>query len=201
MSIVRLRMLLWGAVLVALAGLAFLLTRPQRAPVNSSTTELPLSSIGGPFTLVGADGKPFASSQLEGKPFAVFFGFTHCPDVCPTTLARLAKLRRALGRGDEAFNIVFVTVDPERDGPAEVGAYAGLFGTPVIGLTGSREQIDRVKQQYAVAAMKAPLPGGDYGVDHTASIFLMNRNGQFVATIAPEESDAVALAKLKRIAA
>lgn len=199
MSIVRLRMLLWGAVLVALAGLAYLLTRPQLAPVNSSTTELPLSSIGGPFTLVGADGKPFASSQLNGKPFAVFFGFTHCPDVCPTTLARLARLRRSLGQGDDAFRILFVTVDPERDGPKEVGAYAKAFGTPVIGLTGTPAQIEQVKKQYAVFSARAPLPGGDYSVDHTASIFLMDGSGKFVSTLSPEENDAVALEKLKRI--
>lgn len=192
-------MLLWGAVLVALAGLAYLLTRPQLAPVNSSTTELPLSSIGGPFTLVGADGKPFASSQLNGKPFAVFFGFTHCPDVCPTTLARLARLRRSLGQGDDAFRILFVTVDPERDGPKEVGAYAKAFGTPVIGLTGTPAQIEQVKKQYAVFSARAPLPGGDYSVDHTASIFLMDGSGKFVSTLSPEENDAVALEKLKRI--
>lgn len=196
----KLRIALWGAVLVAAAGLAFLLLRPQAGVPEARVSELPLAAIGGPFTLVDGKGQPFASTRLAGRPFAIFFGFTRCPDVCPTTLARLAKLRRALGRGDAAFDIVFVTVDPERDGPAEVGAYAGLFATPVIGLTGSREQIERVKKQYAVASMKAPLADGDYSVDHTASIFLMDRNGQFVATIAPEESDAVALAKLKRIA-
>lgn len=192
----KVRIILWAAVAVALvAGAALWLSSPRQAPAHDA-----MASIGGPFTLTGTDGRPFPSSRLEGRPHALFFGFTHCPDVCPATLARLAKLRRALGRGDDAFNIVFVTVDPERDGPAEVGAYAGLFATPVIGLTGSREQIERVKKQYAVASMKAPLPGGDYSVDHTASVFLMDRRGQFVATIAPEESDDVALAKLKRIA-
>jgi protein SCO1/2 len=196
----KLQIALWGAVLAAAAGLAFLLLRPYSSLPEARTAELPLAAIGGPFTLVDGKGQPFSSSRLAGRPFAIFFGFTHCPDVCPTTLARLAKLRRELGRGDDAFNIVFVTVDPERDGPAEVGAYAGLFATPVIGLTGSREQIERVKKQYAVASMKSPLPGGDYSVDHTASVFLMDRSGQFVATIAPEESDDVALAKLKRIA-
>ena len=196
----RVRFLLWGAVAIALAGLAFLATRPGTSLPEQSSTELPLASIGGPFTLVGGDGQPFASTRLAGKPFAIFFGFTHCPDVCPTTLARLAKLRRALGKGDDAFEIVFVTVDPERDGPAEVAAYSKLFATPVIGLTGTPAQIERVKKQYAVMSMKAPQPGGDYSVDHTASVFLMDREGKFVATIAPEEGEEVALAKLRRIA-
>ena len=195
----KLRIVLWGLVLVAAAALALLLTRPEPKLPAPTTTELPLASIGGPFTLVGADGQPFSSTKLAGKPFAIFFGFTHCPDVCPTTLARLTKLRRQLGKGDDAFDIVFVSVDPERDGPAEVGKYAGLFDTPVIGLTGSPAQIDQIKKQYAVFSAKAPQPGGDYSVDHTASVFLMDRAGKFVATLAPEENDAVALAKLKRI--
>ena len=192
-------MFFWGLVIVAAATFAYLLTREPELP-GPTQTELPLASIGGPFSLVGADGKPFASTRLADKPFAIFFGFTHCPDVCPTTLARLNKLRRQLGLGKDAFNIVFVTVDPERDGPAEVGAYAGLFGTPVIGLTGSSAQIAQVKKQYAVFSAKAPEAGSVYSVDHTASVFLMDRAGKFVATLAPEENDTVALAKLKRIA-
>ena len=195
----RVRIVLWVLVAIAALGVGWLLTREPPLPAPNERA-LPLASIGGPFTLVGADGLPFSSARLSGKPFAMFFGFTHCPDVCPTTLARLARLRRKLGGGDDAFQIVFVTVDPERDGPAEVGAYAGLFATPVIGLTGSAAQIAQVKKQYAVFSAKAPQPSGDYGVDHTASVFLMDRAGKFVATLAPEESDTVALAKLKRIA-
>ncbi len=194
------RLILWGLVLVALGALAFLLTRPAGQGPSSDASQLPLASIGGPFTLIGGDGQPFSSTRLAGKPFLIFFGFTRCPDVCPTTLARLARLRRQLGKGENALPIVFVTVDPERDGPAEVGAYAKLFDTSVIGLTGSAVQIDQIKKQYAVFSAKAPQPGGDYSVDHTASVFLMDKAGKFVATISPEESDAVALAKLKRIA-
>lgn len=195
----RIRLLLWVLVGIAALSLAWLALRPLPAPTTETATELPLASIGGPFTLVGADGQPFSSARLAGKPFAIFFGFTHCPDVCPTTLARLARLRRQFGKGDDAFNIVFVSVDPERDGPAEVGAYSNLFDTPVIGLTGSPAQVEQVKKLFAVFSAKAPQPGGGYSVDHTASVFLMDRAGKFVATLAPEESDTVALAKLKRI--
>ncbi len=195
----KLRILLWSLVLVAAAALAFLLTRPEPPLPAPSVSELPLASIGGPFTLVGGDGQPFASTKLAGKPFAIFFGFTHCPDVSPTTLARLSRLRRQSGKADDSFAIVFVSVDPERDGPAEVGAYAKLFDTPVIGLTGSPAQVARIKKQYAVFSARAPQAGGDYSVDHTASVFVMDQAGKFVATIAPEESDSVALAKLKRV--
>lgn len=195
MTAARLRLILW--ILVGLAAIGGLLLALQpRSPV---TRETALGAIGGPFTLTASDGKPFSSARLNGRPAAIFFGFTHCPDVCPTTLARLVKLRRQLGKGDDALSIVFITVDPERDGPAEVGGYAGLFNAPVIGLTGSPADIERVKKQFAVFSAKVPQPGGDYSVDHSSAVFLMDRNGQFVATLSPEEGDAVALDKLRRI--
>src|SRR5437868_4633960 len=110
-------------------------------------------SFGGPFTLVDSGGQPFASNKLAGRPYAIFFGFTHCPDVCPTTLARLVKLRRLLG-SDDAFQIVFVTVDPERDGPKEVGSYTQLFGSKIIGLTGSATQIAKAEKDYGIFSEK-----------------------------------------------
>ena len=195
MTAPRLRMILW--VLVGLAAVGgILLALHPKAPVTRETVR---GTIGGPFTLTGGDGKPFSSARLNGRPAAIFFGFTHCPDVCPTTLARLVKLRRLLGKGDEALSIVFISVDPERDGPAEVGGYAGLFNAPVIGLTGSPADIERVKKQFAVYSAKVPQPGGGYSVDHSAAVFLMDKNGQFVATLSPEEGDKVALDKLRRI--
>ena len=198
----RLQLALWVlAGIAAVAGLVLALNPPEPGSKAPATAELPIASIGGPFALTGSDGQPFSSSRLAGKPAAIFFGFTHCPDVCPTTLARLAKLRRQLGKGDGGFAIMFITVDPERDKPADVGKYAALFATPVIGLTGSPSDIDRVKRQFGVYSEKTPLPGGDYGVSHTAAVFLLDRDGTFVATIAPDEPDATALEKLKRIAA
>ena len=198
----RVQLALWLlAGIAAIAGLVLALNPPEPGSKAPATSELPIASIGGPFTLTGSDGRPFASSRLAGKPAAIFFGFTHCPDVCPTTLARLAKLRRQLGQGDDGFAIIFITVDPARDKPADVGRYAALFDTPVIGLTGSQADIDRVKKQFGVYSEQTPLPGGDYGVSHTAAVFLLSRDGKFVATIAPDEPDAIAHDKLKRIAA
>lgn len=197
MTVTRLRYVLW--ILVGLAAVGALsLMLQTRSPTVRETS---LGTIGGPFTLTGSDGKPFSSAKLNGRPAAIFFGFTHCPDVCPTTLARLVKLRRQLGKGEEALSIVFISVDPERDGPAEVGSYAALFNAPVVGLTGSAADIERVKKQFGVYSAKAPLPGGGYSVDHTATVFLLDRNGAFVATLSPQESDAVALDKLRRIEA
>lgn len=192
----RIRLLIWVLVALALIGMGLLILYPRPAP--QPTAAITSSSFGGPFTLVGADGQPFSSSRLAGKPYAIFFGFTHCPDVCPTTLARLARLRKQLGRGEQAFNIVLVTVDPERDGPKEVGAYAKAFGSPVIGLTGSPEQIAAVKKQYGIFSEKVPQ-GDSYTVDHSAAVLLFDRGGGFRATIAFDEQDGPALDKLRQL--
>jgi protein SCO1/2 len=188
-----LRILLWLLVAAAAVAFAALYWR-QSTPPGSQAQQL---SLGGPFTLTDSNDQPFASSRLAGRPYALFFGFTHCPDVCPTTLARLVRLRRQLG-SDDAFRIVFVTVDPERDGPAEVGKYADLFGAPVIGLTGSPAQIAQVKKVFGIFSEKVGT-GDTYTVDHTAAVLLFDKSGQFQSTIAPDETDAAALAKLRRL--
>ena len=196
----RMRIVLWVLVAIALAAFALLMLRPvPETPVQQQP--IAISSIGGPFTLTGSDGKAFSSTALAGKPYAIFFGFTHCPDVCPTTLARMVRLRQQLGAGNRPFEILFVTVDPERDGPSEVGKYAELFNSPVTGLTGSPVQIEQVKKQFGIFSQKVPDSSGGYSVDHTATVLLFDRKGDFGGTIAPEEGDAAALAKLKRISA
>jgi len=198
----RFRILLWVLVAVAGAAFAYLSFGPARKSVpEAQTSAIALSNLGGPFTLVGSDGQPFSSTKLNGKPFVIFFGFTHCPDVCPTTLARLVKLRQQLNGETTPFEIVFVTVDPERDGPAEVGSYAELFNSPIVGLTGTSAQIEQVKKQFGIFSKKVPDGDGGYSVDHTATVLLFDRTGKFSSTIAPEEQDKVALAKLKRITA
>jgi protein SCO1/2 len=191
------RLIIWAlcAVVIVAIGVFFLTSpKPQQAPARMVTS----ASFGGQFTLLNSDGQPFGTDQLKGKPYVLFFGFTHCPDTCPTTLARLVKLRRDAG-GDGAFDIVFVTVDPERDGPKEMGTYSKAFGAPIIGLTGSPQQIDQVKKEFGIFSEKVPTGDGDYTVDHTATVLLFDRDGKFVATIAPDEQDRPAVDKLKRM--
>jgi protein SCO1/2 len=156
------------------------------------------SAFGGPFTLIGADGKGFSSIALSGKPYAIYFGFTRCGDVCPTTLQRLVRLRRAAA-GDDAFNILFITIDPLHDGPKQVGQYAELFDAPIIGLTGSPAQIGVVKKKYGIFAQPSdhPMPGKE--MMHTAIVQLFDRKGEFVGTISADEPDQAALAKLKQL--
>ena len=192
--------MLWVAVAIALiAGGYLLINPPAQNPQSASSIEL--SSFGGPFTLVGCDSRPFSSTKLDGKAYALFFGFTHCPDVCPTTLARLVRLRQQLGSGERPFEILFITVDPERDGPSDVGKYADLFDSPIVGLTGSAPQIEQVKKQFGIFSQKVEQPGGDYTVNHTSTVLLFDRSGKFGGTIAPDEEDSAALAKLKKISA
>jgi len=130
----------------------------------------------------------------------IYFGFTRCGDVCPTTLSRLVKLRRQAAN-DQAVHIVFITIDPKNDGPKEVGQYASLFNAPIIGLTGSQAQIDRVKKQYGIFAQ--PMQHAQHGqeMEHTAMVLLFERNGQLAGTISADEPDEVALAKIKKLIA
>ena len=194
----RLRAVLW--VLVAAAALAAIgllfWSGPRASGKRGSDTAQ--KQFGGPFTLVDANGQPFSSARLEGKPHLMFFGFTRCGDVCPTTLARLTRLRDQAG-GPAAMNIVFVTIDPAHDGPREVGQYAQLFNSPIIGLTGTQQQIDAVKRQYGIYAEPMPHAAAGQEMAHTGTVLVFDRAGGFVGTITPDEPDASALATLKAL--
>ena len=195
----RLRWAIWIVVgVAALVGLAILYdrARPLSDPASGYA-----NAFGGPFTLTAPDGSTVTEKTLAGKPYAIFFGFTRCPDVCQTSLARMARLRKQLGADGMKFNIVFVSVDPGHDKPADLGNYVALFGTPIMGLTGTEAQLAQIKKGYGVYSAKVPQPGGDYTIDHTAAITLMTAKGAFSGTIDHQESDTVALEKLKRLIA
>jgi protein SCO1/2 len=197
----QVRILLWLLVALAIVGIAAIwVVRSGPVTPENATNAPAQASFGGPFTLVGGDGKPFSSAKLNGKPFAIYFGFTRCGDVCPTTLSRMVKLRQEVG-GPEAFNIVFVTIDPTHDGPKEVGQYADLFNSPIIGLTGSSQQIARVKKQYGIFAEPSPHPMPGKEMEHTATVLLFDRNGKFTGTITPNEPNSDALSQLKQLVA
>ena len=140
-----------------------------------------VAAIGGPFTLIDQDGKPFTDVNLKGKPTLVFFGYTHCPDVCPTTLMEMSQVLSALGKDADHATGLFITVDPERDTPAIIKAYLSYFDPHLRGATGSQEQITAVEKEYRVYAKKHPLENGDYSMDHSAVVYLMDKNGRFVA--------------------
>jgi protein SCO1/2 len=198
----QVRLMLWGLVALAAAGTAalFLIPREQSAPAPQATAGPVKASFGGPFTLVGGDGRPFLSQALAGKPYAIYFGFTRCGDVCPTTLSRLVKLRREASN-DQAMRIVFVTIDPANDGPREVGQYATLFNAPIIGLTGSQVQIDQVKKQFGIFAQPVPHAAMGREMEHSSTVLLFDREGKFAGAIGPDEPDAEALRAIKKLVA
>lgn len=194
----RIRIILWALVALALVAFAYLQLRPRPVPQPQPSYA---AAVGGPFALTAADGSTVTDQDLKGRPFALFFGFTRCPDVCPTTLARLAKLRGRIGQAGEKLQIVFVSVDPESDTPADIGQYTAMFGTPIIGLTGTADQVARIAKAYHIYYAKVPQDGGNYTVDHSATVFLMDGDGKLQSTLDMKESDEAALAKLNRLVA
>lgn len=141
------------------------------------------STVGGPFTMVDQDGKAVTEAALKGKPTLIFFGFTNCPDVCPTALYEITQAMEALGPDAEKTQALFVTVDPERDTPEEMKAYLASFSPRIRGLTGSPEQVAQMVKVYRAYAKKVPLKDGGYTMDHSAIVYLMDRNGTFVSPI------------------
>lgn len=195
------RLLAWLLVALSAIGIvALYLITSERSQTPEASAGPVKTNFGGPFTLIGADGKPFSSQMLAGKPYAMYFGFTRCGDVCPTTLSRMVKLRREAST-DQSIRILFVTIDPANDGPREVGQYASLFNAPIIGLTGSQTQIQQVKRQFGIYAQ--PVPNAPMGkeMEHSAIVLLFDRNGRFVNTISPDEPDEDALAKIRKLVA
>jgi len=164
---------------------------------DRSRTEQPIA-IGGAFSLADHAGKAVTEADFRGSPLAVFFGFTHCPEVCPTTLLRLGSLTKQLGADAARLKILLITVDPERDTPAQLALYLQSFDPGVVGLTGSQAQIDAVLQAYKAYAKKVPVNGG-YTMDHTANIYLMTTDGAFRTMIDYHEADSSALAKLRML--
>jgi protein SCO1 len=144
------------------------------------------ATIGGPFHLVDQNGEPFSDADLKGKWHLVFFGYTHCPDVCPTTLNELALAMDRLGKERDKVGIVFITVDPERDTPEAMKSYVASFDVPVTALTGTQEQVAEAEKAYRVYSAKHPSSGGDYDMDHSAVIYVMDPQGRFTATFTPD---------------
>lgn len=139
------------------------------------------ASVGGPFQLEDQNGKPFSDRDMKGRPFLVFFGYTHCPDVCPTTLFEMSEVLKALGKDADRTGALFITVDPERDTPAQLKDYLSNFDPHLRGLTGDPAAVTVTLKAYRVYAAKVPLKDGDYTMDHTAAVYLMDKDGHFVA--------------------
>jgi protein SCO1 len=167
-------------VAVALVGLAaFLLTSPSERPRGAL--------IGGTFALQDGGGKTISDQTLKGRPFLVYFGYTHCPDVCPTELARISDILSKMG--DKSIPVLFITVDPDRDTPKVMQDYVSSFNPAIIGLSGSQQAVEATEKTFRVYARKGqPQPDGDYSMDHSSIVYLMDKNGAFVEAFNVERS-------------
>ena len=183
-----------AAVALVLSGLALGLGPPVGEKTGSGASSP--SGVGGPFRLETGGGRIVTDADVKGAPYLVFFGYTHCPDVCPTTLFQISEVFRALG-SDAKIKALFITVDPERDTPELMGQYAESFDPRIVGLSGGRAAIDQVIADFRVYARKAPGANGDYTMDHSAVSYLMGRDGQFVRAFNLERPPEQAAAELK----
>ncbi len=156
------------------------------------------SSVGGPFRLLDHNGRVVTDANFKGHPFLVFFGFTHCPEICPTALFEMSEVLKRLGSDADKTAALFISVDPERDTPEKLRDYVSSFHPRVFGLTGTPAEIEAVAKAYRAYAKKVPLEGGGYTVDHSAIVYLMDREGRFVAPFNLKRSAEQAAADLKR---
>src|SRR3954453_19547425 len=183
--------IIFAALLVAAAG-GLLALAIRETPRGGAGTAL-ASAIGGPFRLIDQNGKPISETDLKGKWQLVFFGYTHCPDACPTALNEMALALEQLGEKRGEVEIVFITVDPERDTPEVMKSYVQSFDAPIIALTGSPEAVAQAAKAYRVYYAKHPRADGDYDMDHSGVIYGMNPEGRFTATFPPDSTaDAIA---------
>ncbi len=192
----RVALALAALLIVAAGGLFFY---AWRAGPNGGPSSVLASAIGGPFHLIDQNGKPFTDADLKGKWHFVFFGYTHCPDVCPTTLNELSLALDKLGERSGEVGVVFISVDPERDTPRALKSYVASFDAPVVALTGSADEVREAAKAYRVYYAKHPLPDGSYDMDHSAVIYLMDPQGRLAATFTPDSSAEAIAARLQQL--
>ena len=192
----RLRLVLWALVLVALAGLGWL---KFGAPRLAEVAELGTTQLGqGDYRLAATDGSAFTFETLKGQPSAVFFGFTHCPDVCPTTLGDIATWQQELGDKAKDLRVFFVTVDPERD-PVDILRDYVSWVPGVVGVSGSPEEIAKAIKAFRIYARKSPTQSGGYNMDHSSTMLLFDRDGQYAGLIGYQEEHERAMTSLRRL--
>lgn len=196
----RLKRLSLGLVLAGTALLIFLVLN-QSAALNKADTQAstPIAGLGGAFSLTDQHGGRVTEQTYLGKPTLYFFGFTHCADICPTTLYELTNHMKELGNDADKLNVVFVTVDPERDTVKALADYMTAFDPRMAALTGTRSEVAAMTKAYRVFSKKVPLKGGGYTYDHTATVFAADAQGRIVMLIDFSEAPEMVRVKLKRL--
>ena len=187
------RVTLWVLVALASAYAAWLFI-PH---ILDDRSENAVRLIGGPYSMMNHNGEIVSEKTFSGKPVAMFFGFTYCPDICPTTLARLTALMTKLGPDADKLQVILVSVDPQRDTPDVLKSYLSAFDPRFVGLTGTPAQLEAFAKNYRFYYNKVSLEGADYTVDHSAGVYLFKASGEFQGTFDAHEADEVALEKLR----
>jgi protein SCO1/2 len=192
---------LWGLVVVLAAFAGFWVAERASSPVPQLTsgTWFPQPRPIEDFALTDENSRPFTLASLKGRPTLVFFGFTHCPDVCPTTLAKLAQIAKAAAIPN--LTVVLVSVDPARDKPEQLQMYVHAFDPKFKGLTGDQAQIDKISREFGVAVARVDLSGGDYTMDHSAAVFLLDDQARRVAVFTPPYEMQPVVSDLRSVAA
>jgi protein SCO1/2 len=194
----------FAAIAMFLAGLLViaagaLLTLAVRNNPNGAAGTVLAGAIGGAFHLVDQNGKPFSDADLKGKWHLIFFGYTNCPDECPTALNEMALALGRLGNARDAVAIVFITTDPERDTPGVLKSYVENFAAPIIALTGTTEAVNAAAKAYRVYSAKHPRADGGYDMDHSAVIYVMDPSGRFTATLSPDATAQAIADRLQKL--
>jgi len=192
------RNIAWVGVVVALVAFGLGYWRANQLQSGNSPADVS-QLVGGPFELTDSKGRKITEKDFLGRPLLVFFGFTHCPDVCPTTLFEATTWLKALGSDADRLQVLFVSVDPARDTQELLDTYLQAFDSRIRAATGTKAQIDAMVQAYKATYRFVPTSAGNYTVDHTALMFMLDSRGRFVGTIDYHEKQEVALQKLKRL--
>jgi len=195
MSLARVRLVLWGLIIIIGIGATLYTLYQQTQPKSSASVQ-----FGGDFTMQNAAGGEFTQANFVGKPTMLFFGYTFCPDVCPTTLYEATTWRNELNLTGEDVQIVFMSVDPKRDTAEALSDYLGSFGDDLIGLTGTEEQVNATKKTFGILGEIVNTDGAsDYLINHTATLFLLDDKGHLFGTVGYGEAKDSAMAKVKRL--
>jgi protein SCO1/2 len=157
-----------------------------------------VAAVGGPFSLTDQNGRTVTDQDFKGRPFLVFFGFTHCPDICPTTMFEISEIIRKLGPDGDRVRALFITVDPERDTPAALKDYVSSFDPRIVAVTGDEAAIAAVAKAYRAYYKRMPLAEGGYTMDHTAIVYLMGKDGRFVTPFSLKRTTDAAAADLRK---
>ncbi|MCP4070352.1 MAG: SCO family protein [Hyphomicrobiales bacterium] len=191
------KFVLWGMVAATAATMAYIYVVDDK--ISTQSRQVTAVKLGDEFSLVRHDGKSITDKDLLGKPHALFFGFTNCPEVCPTTLHEMSTWLGELGEDANQINIYFMTVDPERDNVETLSDYLTAFDSRITGITGEKADVEKTLKSYKVFFRRVDLDDGDYSMDHSAMIYLLDAKGDFAGSISYGEDGQSAVAKLRKM--